>query len=136
MTSETNLLFSYGVKSNITLQIEIFVRSKNMVGQKWLQKNELLLLTLFCGLLSIPTTLGTNENDGQRARRSTANFGKRITSSLVAELGKRPKDMYAFGIGNIFKLYSVYTIDFVFLIYHSGAVLTQFEKFNIPYNKL
>ncbi len=32
-----------------------------------------------------------------RPRRSL--FGKRITSSLVAELGKRPKDMYSFGIG-------------------------------------
>merc|ERR1711944_212780 len=72
-----------------------------MVAQKWLQKNEkLLLVTLWCGLLSLPICLGTNENDGQRLRRSaTANFGKRITSSLVAELGKRPKDMYAFGIG-------------------------------------
>ena len=37
------------------------------------------------------------ENDHARERRSL--FGKRITSSLVAELGKRPKDMYSFGIG-------------------------------------
>ena len=40
-----------------------------------------------------------------RLRRSAAPaavlspLGKRITSSLVAELGKRPKDMYSFGIG-------------------------------------
>jgi len=30
---------------------------------------------------------------------SDEHFGKRITSSLVAELGKRPKEMYSFGIG-------------------------------------
>merc|ERR1712026_209483 len=59
-------------------------------------KNELLLVTLLC---SLSLTLGTSENEGQRLRRSPDNFGKRITSSLVAELGKRPKDMYAFGIG-------------------------------------
>ena len=36
----------------------------------------------------------------QRLRRSLgSNFGKRITSSLVAELGKRPKEMFSFGIG-------------------------------------
>ena len=35
-----------------------------------------------------------------RLRRSLgSNFGKRITSSLVAELGKRPKEMFSFGIG-------------------------------------
>jgi len=67
-----------------------------MVAQKWLMKNELLLVTLLC---SLSLTLGTSENEGQRLRRSPDNFGKRITSSLVAELGKRPKDMYAFGIG-------------------------------------
>merc|ERR1712141_923606 len=59
-----------------------------MVAQKWLMKNELLLVTLLCSLLSL---VGGSP--------SVANFGKRITSSLVAELGKRPKDMYAFGIG-------------------------------------
>merc|ERR1711860_472883 len=75
-----------------------------MVAQKWLMKNELLLVTLLCSLLSLPFghCLGSNSNEGgQRLRRSPSvtNFGKRITSSLVAELGKRPKDMYAFGIG-------------------------------------
>ena len=61
-----------------------------MVAQKWLMKNELLLVTLLCSLLSL---VGGSP--------SVANFGKRITSSLVAELGKRPKDMYAFGIGEL-----------------------------------
>ena len=71
-----------------------------MGAQKWLLKNEKLLLVTLFTLLSLPNCLGNDE--ATRSRRSaTANFGKRITSSLVAELGKRPKDMYAFGIGKL-----------------------------------
>merc|ERR1711963_596193 len=50
-------------------------------------------------------TVNCHEDDSQghpRSRRSPGlgtNFGKRITSSLVAELGKRPKEMFSFGIG-------------------------------------
>ena len=31
-------------------------------------------------------------------------LGKRITNHLVAELGKRPREMYSFGIGEFEKL--------------------------------
>jgi len=38
--------------------------------------------------------------DHERLRRSILTpLGKRITSSLVAELGKRPRELYSFGIG-------------------------------------
>lgn len=52
----------------------------------------LLFISLIFSLSFI--VQGTDEH--VRARRS---LGKRITSSLVAELGKRPKEMYSFGIG-------------------------------------
>jgi len=42
---------------------------------------------------------GQNNQGHLRLRRSSSNLGKRITSSLVAELGKRPKEMFSFGIG-------------------------------------
>ena len=38
------------------------------------------------------------DEDHQKIWRSTP-LGKRITSRLVAELGKRPRDLYSFGIG-------------------------------------
>ena len=87
-----------------------------MVAQKWLLKNEKLLLVTLFTLLSLPNCLGTNsEDEATRLRRSAnANFGKRITSSLVAELGKRPKDMYAFGIGKIY-----------YLNYHPGPKISE-----------
>ena len=95
------------------LQIKELLVFQVMVAQKWLMKNELLLVTLLCSLLSLPFghCLGSNSNEGgQRLRRSpsVANFGKRITSSLVAELGKRPKDMYAFGIGELLQSSAFY----------------------------
>jgi len=37
--------------------------------------------------------------DRQRRSASMTPLGKRITSNLVAELGKRPRDLYSFGIG-------------------------------------
>ena len=36
--------------------------------------------------------------DRQRRSASTP-LGKRITSNLIAELGKRPRELYSFGIG-------------------------------------
>ena len=44
---------------------------------------------------------GMTSSDG-RVRRSTSlqtPLGKRITSTLVEQLGKRPKELYSFGIG-------------------------------------
>ena len=44
------------------------------------------------------------EHGLDRHRRSILTpLGKRITSSLVAELGKRPRELYSFGIGNTVK---------------------------------
>lgn len=62
----------------------------------WLPKNErLLLVSLVLGLAFV-----SNCHGNDRLRRSLgSNFGKRITSTLVAELGKRPKEMFSFGIG-------------------------------------
>ena len=38
--------------------------------------------------------------DASQARlKRDVDLGKRITSNLVAELGKRPREMYSFGIG-------------------------------------
>merc|ERR1712129_536872 len=54
------------------------------------------------GVLSLAlATANCHENQGHpRLRRSLgSNFGKRITWALVAELGKRPKEMFSFGIG-------------------------------------
>merc|ERR1711997_860915 len=91
---------------------------KVMVGLRWFSavKNEhhrRLLLSLFfilvSGLLSnnclgneLSAAAAAPAEHHRRLRRSalgSSNLGKRITSSLVAELGKRPKEMYSFGIG-------------------------------------
>merc|ERR1711997_602919 len=90
---------------------------KVMVGLRWFSavKNEhhrRLLLSLFfilvSGLLSnncLGNELSAAAAPAQHHRRlrstglGSSNLGKRITSSLVAELGKRPKEMFSFGIG-------------------------------------
>jgi len=73
----------------------------------FLNEKRLLVVSLVFSLAL--ATVNCNHNEGQnnqghlRLRRSTglgsSNLGKRITSSLVAELGKRPKEMFSFGIG-------------------------------------
>merc|ERR1739838_121613 len=68
----------------------------------WLRLlNEQRLLVVSVVLSLALATANCHENQGHpRLRRSLgSNFGKRITSSLVAELGKRPKEMFSFGIG-------------------------------------
>merc|ERR1711997_273150 len=68
----------------------------------WLRLlNEQHLLVVSVVLSLALATANCHENQGHpRLRRSLGtNFGKRITSSLVAELGKRPKEMFSFGIG-------------------------------------
>ncbi len=40
-------------------------------------------------------------------------LGKRITSTLVAELGKRPKELYSFGIGEIDFCFPVTPVPYV-----------------------
>jgi len=68
-----------------------------------LNDQRLLVVSLVLSLAL--ATVNCHEDDSQghpRLRRSPGlgtNFGKRITSSLVAELGKRPKEMFSFGIG-------------------------------------
>jgi len=67
----------------------------------WLRLlNEQRLLVVSVVLSLALATANCHENQGHpRLRRSLgSNFGKRITSSLVAELGKRPKEMFSFGI--------------------------------------
>ena len=69
----------------------------------WFLPNEqrLVVISLVFSL-ALATVVNCHE-DGEnhlRLRRSLGtNLGKRITSSLVAELGKRPKEMFSFGIG-------------------------------------
>merc|ERR1711963_825618 len=46
--------------------------------------------------LNVLASENTENQDGERLKRS---YGKRITPHLVAELGKRPKELYSFGIG-------------------------------------
>jgi len=68
----------------------------------WLRLlNDQRLLVVSVVLSLALATANCHENQGHpRLRRSLgSNFGKRITSSLVAELGKRPKEMFSFGIG-------------------------------------
>lgn len=50
-------------------------------------------------LLVLATVSGCLGQHSRQRRSISSSFGKRITSSLVAELGKRPKEMYSFGIG-------------------------------------
>jgi len=70
----------------------------------FLNEQRLLVVGLVFSLAL--ATANCNHDESQqhlRLRRSPAlgssNLGKRITSSLVAELGKRPKEMFSFGIG-------------------------------------
>merc|ERR1712113_78086 len=70
----------------------------------FLNEQRLLVVGLVFSLAL--ATANCNHDKSQqhlRLRRSPAlgssNLGKRITSSLVAELGKRPKEMFSFGIG-------------------------------------
>jgi len=70
----------------------------------WFPPNEqrLVVISLVFSL-ALATVVNCHEDGGGhhlRLRRSLgSNLGKRITSSLVAELGKRPKEMFSFGIG-------------------------------------
>ena len=55
---------------------------------------------IFLCLVFISFVLAKAEQDHvERLKRSFSSYGKRLTPSLVAELGKRPKELYSFGIG-------------------------------------
>ena len=62
----------------------------------------LLLAQCACAAFEVADS-GADEDRGPRARRAvfTTPLGKRITSTMVAELGKRPQELYSFGIGEI-----------------------------------
>ena len=55
-----------------------------------------LCLVFVSTYLNVLAAENTENQDGERLKRS---YGKRITPHLVAELGKRPKELYSFGIG-------------------------------------
>jgi len=55
-----------------------------------------LCLVFVSTYLNVLASENTENQDGERLKRS---YGKRITPHLVAELGKRPKELYSFGIG-------------------------------------
>ena len=55
---------------------------------------------IFLCLVFLSFVLAEAEQDHvERLKRSFSSYGKRLTPSLVAELGKRPKELYSFGIG-------------------------------------
>jgi len=55
---------------------------------------------IFLCLVFLSFVLAKAEQDHvERLKRSFSSYGKRLTPSLVAELGKRPKELYSFGIG-------------------------------------
>merc|ERR1712213_76553 len=55
-----------------------------------------LCLIFVSTYLNVLASENPENQDGERLKRS---YGKRITPHLVAELGKRPKELYSFGIG-------------------------------------
>jgi len=55
-------------------------------------------ITFLC-LVFISICFNALADDHARLKRSLSSYGKRITPSLVAELGKRSKELYSFGIG-------------------------------------
>jgi len=55
------------------------------------------MLVLISATLAVPSSMG---EEIFRQKRSTGDTpGKRITSNLVTELGKRPRELFSFGIG-------------------------------------
>ena len=89
----------------------LFFPSMQKQLQTLLSSRTCLLLVLVTAFL-LHEVRSTSEVTGEqdatvRARRSASSgsaafrtpLGKRITSNLVQELGKRPKDLYSFGIG-------------------------------------
>jgi hypothetical protein len=51
--------------------------------------------------------IGGDANQSRLKRNVDSPLGKRLTSNLVAELGKRPREMYSFGIGELLNLFSL-----------------------------
>jgi hypothetical protein len=63
-----------------------------------------LLLTPTCLIVAVaaaasPIGFASADPEHVRLKRAAQALGKRITQNLVDELGKRPKEMYSFGIG-------------------------------------
>ena len=89
--------FAFAGAGAITIHVELGRRVEDLIWQiRYLKKN----VMLSCASALATTLEGKQMVSFQRLRRSLgSNFGKRITSSLVAELGKRPKEMFSFGIG-------------------------------------